>query len=390
MARIAEVKVDSLAVPNLPPGQADGAQSTCLVRLVDEDGRVGIGECAGPAEVVRALIAAPASHAFWGQGLAGLLVGQDPLEMAALWQRLYQATAVYGRRGLAINALSGIDVSLHDLAARQAGVPVYKLMGGARRQRLLPYATIFPGWPRDTTIDRLMRRMAELFEQALGLGFRALKMEVIFGDLASDADLVALIREGRALVGPEVTFLVDFGYRWQDWQDARWVLDRVADCDLYLAEATLQHDDLAGHAALAQRSAMRIAGAEYATTRWEALDWIERGRVAVLQTDIVMGGGLTELRRIADLAEMNGVELIPHGWKTGINAAAARHLHAACGAVPMIEHVPPELYDLPLRAQLVGPEPMLEDGHIALPETPGLGIDLSETAVERFRTRRDG
>lgn len=387
MARIAELKVDSLAVPNLPPSQVDGAQATCLVRLVDEDGRVGIGECAGPPETVRSMLQASASHAFWGQGLAGLLVGQDPLEIAAIWQRLYQATLVYGRRGLAINALSGIDVALHDLAAKQAGVPVYKLMGGARRERLLPYATIFPGWPRDTTIERLMRRMAELFEQALALGFRALKMEVIFGELADDHDLVALIREGRSMVGPDVTFLVDFGYRWQDWQDARWVLDRVADCDLYLAEATLQHDDLAGHAELAKRCAMRIAGAEYATTRWEAVDWIERGRVAVLQTDIIMGGGLTELRRIADLAELNGVELIPHGWKTGINAAAARHLHAACGAVPMIEHVPPQLYDLPLREHLVEPEPALERGVLPLPKGPGLGVQLADGAVDRYRLR---
>jgi L-alanine-DL-glutamate epimerase-like enolase superfamily enzyme len=387
MARIAALRVDSLAVPGLPASKVDGAQATCLVRLIDEDGRIGIGECAGPPAVVSALIQAPASHAFWGQGLAGLLVGQDPLEMAALWQKLYQATLVYGRRGLAINALSGIDIALHDLAAQQAGVPVYKLMGGARRERLLPYATIFPGWPRDTTIGRLMRRLAELFEQALALGFRALKMEVIFGELASDADLVALIHEGRAMVGPEVTFLVDFGYRWQDWQDARWVLDRVADCDLYLAEATLQHDDLRGHAELAKRCAMRIAGAEYATTRWEALEWVERGRVAVLQTDIIMGGGLTELRRIADLAEMNGVELIPHGWKTGINAAAARHLHVACGAVPMIEHVPPQLYDLPLRDGLVAPEPELDDGYLALPAAPGLGVTLVEGALDRFRIR---
>jgi L-alanine-DL-glutamate epimerase-like enolase superfamily enzyme len=374
MARIAELKVDSLAVPDLSPSKVDGAQATCLVRLIDEDGRVGIGECSGPPDTVRSLIEASSSHAFWGQGLAGLLVGQDPLEMAALWQRLYQATLVYGRRGLAINALSGIDIALHDLAARQAGVPVYKLMGGRRRERLLPYATIFPGWPRDTTIDHLMRRMAELFQQALSLGFRAVKMEVIFGELASDADLVTLIHEGRAMVGPQVTFLVDFGYRWHDWQDARWVLDRVANCDLYLAEATLQHDDLAGHAQLAKRCAMRIAGAEYATTRWEALEWIERGGVAVLQTDIIMGGGLTELRRIADLAEMHGVQLIPHGWKTGINAAAARHLHAACGSVPMIEHVPPQLYDLPLRQHLVEPEPELVDGYLAVPQSPGLGV----------------
>src|SRR5690606_15912320 len=113
--------------------------------------------------------------------------------------------------------------------------------------------------------------------------------------------------------------------------------------------------------------------------------WIEQGKVAVLQTDIAMGGGLTELRRIADLAELHGVQLIPHGWKTGINAAAARHLHAACGSVPMIEYAPPALYDLPLRRELVAPEPSLVEGHMPLPSGPGLGIELQLAALAKYK-----
>ena len=108
------------------------------------------------------------------------------------------------------------------------------------------------------------------------------------------------------------------------------MLDRIADCDLYLAEATLSTYDLRGHAASSPGAApCALPGRSTRPRDSRDSDWIERGEVSVLQTDIIMGGGLTELRRIADLAEMNGVQLIPHGWKTGINAAAARHLHAA-------------------------------------------------------------
>ncbi len=88
--------------------------------------------------------------------------------------------------------------------------------------------------------------------------------------------------------------MVDFGYRWQDWREALWVLDRLEDCDLYFAEATLHHDDLEGHAKLAARAGTRIGGAEMAATVFECREWLERGRVGVLQPDIGRCGGLTE------------------------------------------------------------------------------------------------
>jgi L-alanine-DL-glutamate epimerase-like enolase superfamily enzyme len=180
--------------------------------------------------------------------------------------------------------------------------------------------------------------------------------------------------------------LVDFGYRWRDWRSALRVLERAAEADLYLAEATLAHDDLEGHARLAARASTRIGGAEFAATRFECREWLERGRVDVLQPDPNRVGGLTELARVAELASHHAATVIPHGWKTGITVAANMHIHAATANVPLFELVSPALWTSPLRRELTVPEPELRDGVLALPPGPGLGIELDEDAVAHYRT----
>ncbi len=210
-------------------------------------------------------------------------------------------------------------------------------------------------------------------------------MEVIWGDLVTDRQLVECIREGRKLLGDEVALLIDFGYRWSDWRDALWVLSRLEEADLYLAEAALQHDDLAGHRKLAGRVETRIGGAEMAATVHECREWIREGGVDVLQPDVGRCGGLTELRRIADAAELEGVLVIPHGWKTGITAAAACHFQAATANAPYFELLHPRLFDSPLRRDVVSPELELQDGGVTIPEEPGLGVELDEGAVARYR-----
>src|SRR5262249_12261196 len=153
---------------------------------------------------------------------------------------------------------SAVDIAVHDLAAKQVGAPVYKLLGGARRDHLTPYATIFPGMPQGRKLSVLLDETFRLFDAALAAGFRAVKMEVLYYEAATDAQLADAIKQGRRHLGDSITLMVDFGYRWRDWAAARWVLDRVADCNLYFAEACLQHDDLHGHARLAAHSGIRI------------------------------------------------------------------------------------------------------------------------------------
>jgi L-rhamnonate dehydratase len=384
MALVADVEALVLRAPESDPNDFDSSAETVVVLIHDEDGVVGIGEADAPAPIVRELVLMDDRHA-WSRGLRNVLLGRDPFEIEALHRDLYQATIYHGRRGLGIHALSAVDVALHDVVGKQLGRPAYQVLGGACRDDIRPYATIYPGLPGGRTIGELMDELARGFERALELGFRAIKMEAFFGDRVSDRELVGCIREGRRLVGDDTTLLVDFGYRWSDWRAALWTLNRLEDCDLYLAEATLQHDDLEGHAKLAACAETRIGGAEMAATRFECREWIEHGRVDVVQPDVNRAGGLTEMVRIAQLAELAGVLVVPHGWKTGITSAAARHFQAATPNVPFVEHLSPDLFDSPLRRELVLPEPAIVDGAIELPSAPGLGIELDAEAVDRYR-----
>src|SRR5688572_10033013 len=222
MTPIAEVEVIPIAMPESSSEACDGSVDTLVVRITDENGISGIGECDAPPSVVKAFIEMPSAH-MWSQNSIDNLIGADPLETTALWEKLYDATVYPGRRGLGIHALSAIDIALHDLAAKQIDCPTYKLMGGARRQSSKPYATIFPGMPQGRTLKELLDITFDQLEKSKQLGFQAMKMEVMYDDLATDRELVQAIKEGRKALGDDITMMLDFGYRWRDWHAAKWV-----------------------------------------------------------------------------------------------------------------------------------------------------------------------
>lgn len=384
---ITDVEVIPLITPDASGNDCDGSAETVVVKITDEHGRVGIGEADAPASVVKAFIEMPDLHC-WSLNVVQQLIGRDPFELRGLYDALYDATVYPGRRGLGVIALSAVDIALHDLAGRQLDRPVYQLLGGARKQRLTPYATIFQGLPQGRTIAELMDDTRRRCEAALALGFSALKLEVMFEDLLDDAGLVDFVAAVRAMIGARITLLVDFGYRWRDWRSALWTLRRLDECDIYLAEATLQHDDLTGHAKLVERADIRIGGAEWATGHHECAEWLRVAGVDVLQPDINRVGGLTEIMRVDELARAGSASVIPHGFKTGITAAAARHFHAAASSSPHFEFLSPNLWPSPIRRGLVHPEPEIVDGAMALPDGPGLGVELDDDIVERYRVDR--
>jgi L-rhamnonate dehydratase len=366
------------------PEDLDSSAETLLLEVEDRDGRVGIGEADTASRAGAALVDMEDVHR-WNGALGGVLIGADPFETSALWERMRLRTSYVGPSGIAGHTLAGLDVALHDLAAKQLGRPAYQLLGGACREFLSPYATVYAGAARQRPLGELMDRTCSLLESARQAGYRAVKMELIFEDAATDRQLVECIREGRRILGDEMELLVDFGYRWSHWRDALAVLRRVENCRLWLAEAAVAHDDLAGHARLARHVEPRVGGAELATTLQECLAFIEIGEVDVLQPDVARAGGLTGMRRIAELAAVRGVEVVPHCWKTGINAAAARQLQAATPNVPWVETLSPDLFDSPLRRELVRPEVELRDGRLPLPDAPGLGVELVHEIVEAYR-----
>jgi L-alanine-DL-glutamate epimerase-like enolase superfamily enzyme len=361
----------------------DGSNHTLLVELEDAEGVVGIGEADTSSAAALAVVTMDDEQR-WNSGLRSTLLGSDPFQIGALWDRLAAATAYQGPSGISRHALAGVDIALHDLVGKQLGRPSFHLLGGARRDALRPYATIYAGSVRDRSLSQMLDATIMLMDRAVTMGFRAVKMEVVFEELATDRDIARCIKEGRSAVGDEVELLVDFGYRWSDWREAFQTLRAVEGCRIWLAEATLQNSDLEGHARLADRVDTRVGGGEFATTFEECRAWLEVGHVDVVQADISRCGGLTEMRRVAQLAAMHGASIIPHCWKTGINAAAARHFQAATSNVPYIEMLSPELFTSPLRAGLVVPEPKLVNGTIPLPSEPGLGVGLVPEVVARY------
>jgi L-rhamnonate dehydratase len=223
-------------------------------------------------------------------------------------------------------------------------------------------------------------------ERVVELSYKAVKLQLVYGDVYTDADLISLVRKARRILGDEMTFMIDVGYRWMDSKAAIRTVQQLEDCNLYFVETPLRMDDLAGHARLAEAVTTRIAGAELLASRWEALDLMDRGEVDLIQPDIGRAGGLTECLRIARLANDRGLLCTPHGWKSGLTVAAEVHLSAAAENVPFIEYMVPELWPSVIRRELVRPEFAPKNGVIALPRTPGLGVELNEEVVDRLAT----
>ena len=264
---------------------------------------------------------------------------------------------------------------MHDLVGKQLGRPAYQLLGGACREAIRPYATIYPGVPGGRTIGELMDDIAAASSARSSSASARSRWRRSSATSSAIASSSAAFRKAGGWSATTRRCSSTSATAGRDWRAALWTLNRLEDCDLYLAEATLQHDDLDGHAKLAARAETRIGGAEMAATRFECREWIEHGRVDVLQPDVNRAGGLTEMARIAQLAEDRGVLVVPHGWKTGITAAAARHFQAATPNVPSSSTSPPTSStrrcgeSSSRRAAVV-------DGAIELPTAPGLGIEL--------------
>ena len=242
MANIANVEALIVSVPAEGNAFAEGNEETVLVKVTDENGAYGIGECVATPSVTKAMIDMATVH-FWSQGIKEQLIGRDPIEATALYDAVYHNSFYHGRRGILIHALSAVDIALYDLAGKQLGKPVYKLLGGARSQRIRPYATIYPGDIYDGPVSNVVKELEKQAEIALDQGLRAVKVPILFGEHLSDRMLIGFIEDCRRMVGDDIELALDFGYRWRDWHDAAWLLRRIDNCNITFAEAPLWHDD---------------------------------------------------------------------------------------------------------------------------------------------------
>ncbi len=386
--KITKIESYVLLVPNYNSKACSSAQDDIVVKVYTDEGIVGIGETDTNPWATKAYIEAPGTHCM-ALGFKDILVGQDPMQTETLWDKMYVSTAMSGRRGLGICAIGAIDMALWDIKGKALRKPVWELLGGSNQTHVIPYASLLPS---GNTPDTYAANLNEKLVQAKNHGFHAAKLEICIngpyshaGLQEKDSEIINMVASCREVVGPNMTLMVDVAYCWNDWRTALEIIEELEPYNLYFIETPLRSDDLDGYASLASRSPIRIAAGEWLQTRFEFQDLIDRGHVDVAQPDVGRVGGLTEAKRVVELAVNRGRLIVPHCWKSGIGIAASAHLAAAAPNCPFIEYLPAELSESAIRRELVRGELEMERGEIVLPRRRGLGIELNETAVEKYK-----
>jgi L-alanine-DL-glutamate epimerase-like enolase superfamily enzyme len=385
--KITEIHCHVLLDPGYERDATSSAQDTIVVEVHTDEGITGIGETDLNAWIARACIEAPGTHTM-DLGLREMLIGCDPLDPVAVWERLYVGSAMSGRRGAVVHALGAIDIALWDICGKAAGVSSWRLLGDAAHERLTPYASLLP---HSRNFADFHQSYVDQVEWAMSQGFRAAKLELLItGPYAStgldesDERMVEIIAAVRERTGPDFTIMVDVGYAWDSVERALAVLETWSQYDVFFCETPLWSDDLAGYRELARRSPIAIAAGEWLSTRHEFRDLMDIGGVQVAQPDVGRVGGLTEARRVCEMAAERGRTIVPHGWKTGITVAATAQLAAVTPHMPFFEFVPQHVAESALRRRLVADEVRLVDGHLTLPSRPGIGVELDRDALAEF------
>lgn len=372
--QIAEVKTHcldhKLEVPfQSASGRFDRRQH-CLVEVVCDDGTRGWGECLGPVLPNAAMVNA----------YAGLLIGCDPLETEVLWLKLYHAFRDQGQRGLAMTALSGIDIALWDIKGKHFGVPVSTLLGGRFRESVRAYAT-GGFWPEGADrIAAITREVKGYVEE----GFHAVKIKIGFG---RDEDL-ATIAAVRDVIGPATHLMIDANHGY-DAIEATAVGRAAEQYGVDWFEEPVLPEEPTVYARVRASQPLPVAGGETWHGRHAVQQALTAGAVDILQPDVCGSGGFTEFRRLVDMAELAGVRVVPHVWGSGVALAAALHCHAALPPNPPRPRPLEPILEFdrtinPCRQAVLMVPIEHHLGVVNVPDGPGLGIEINREALTRF------
>lgn len=339
-----------------------------LVKVDTDEGVFGIGEAGFSSEYFSTV--GPVVN----ERLAPLLLGEDPLDVAMLWHKMFDATHMWGRRGVETYAISGVDIALWDLLGKVAGQPVYKVLGAAKHSVSAYFAPSLKPTPEI---------VAEARQAVFEDGYCALKLRVN-ADLKAGQELVSAVREA---IGSETDIMVDANMAY----DRRTALEMARFLEskgvVWLEEPINCHSltqYVEEHTWLAERVDMRLAGGESLFTRYEFPELLKRHTFDVVQPDCTGVGGISEAKRIADMASAWNISCVPHiacSSGTGVSLAAGLHVVLACDNAPYVEL---DAYGGPGWDGLVIDPIMPVNGCLVADNRPGLGVELSEDALERF------
>jgi len=337
-----------------------------LIAVHTDEGAIGLGSVFTNDALVRSALAV----------LEPLYRGENALEPERVSEKLHQNMFWLGRGGSITHTISGIDIALWDLLGKATGQPVGRLLGGRYRERVQPYASLLMDEPEKLR-DHLLKVKAQ--------GFRAFKIGWgPFGRRNAATD-EAIVLAAREAVGPDSKLMVDAGGSDAHWTNGyKWALNTakmLADYDVHWFEEALTPDSLEDCAKLREHSPVQISGGEVLTRRQAFQPFLEARAFDIIQPDVTKVGGISEERRIAWMAQEHGVQFIPHGWNTAVGLAADLHLASAFPGTDLVEYLTgsPFIDEITL-----GGWTLDADGMLAIPTTPGLGLELDPDVVKKY------
>ena len=327
-----------------------GPMSAAIVEIVTDEGLRGLGTVGGGKGRVAAAII--------DEQFRGLLIGKDPSKIELLWEQMFRASQFYGRKGVVIEAISGVDLALWDLTGKALGAPVYQLAGGQTKDRIPVYVT------------------GNLTERHLKEGFRHVKLAVPHGPADGQEGLkknIELVARTRELIGPEGDIMLDC-YMALDVPYAIALAKAVAGFKVLWIEEPVPPDQIDSYRRIKDAvPEIMITGGEHEFTRYGFRDLIEKKAVDILQPDIYRAGGLSELKKIAAMAGACDLPVIPHGV-----GAPTYHFVVSTPNAQRAEFV--DIFAQGGKPLLKG-EPQPKGGYVELSPAPGFGYDLDEDVL---------
>lgn len=341
-----------------------------LVEVICDDGTIGWGECLGPVGPNAAVV----------EAYKPALIGCNPLETEVVWQKLYHLLRDQGQRGLTVTALSGIDIALWDIKGKHFDAPISVLLGGRVRESVRAYAT---GSFRRDGVDRVSDNAQECAEH-VEAGFHAVKIKIGFG-VEED---IAVIRAVRDVIGPDTRLMIDANHGYTVLEAIE-LGQRAAEFGIDWFEEPVIPEQLDAYRAVRAGQPIPVAAGETWHGRFGFKEPIETGCIDIAQPDLCGVGGYTEMRRVADMAALRGVRLMPHVWGTAVQIAASLHyLSSLLPDPPRPDALAPILeFDRthnPFRQAIVTKPIEHNNGIVAVPEGPGLGVEINRDALTEF------
>lgn len=358
-------------------------RNSLLVCIETDEGIVGWGEGGqyGPPEPVKSCIESV---------LAPLVLGRDPLETSVLWETMYAHSRDFGQKGAYIEAISAIDIALWDIKGKALNQPVHQLLGGAFRNSVTAYATgcYYRGENYKDALINLDQIKSEAGSYS-DSGFKFLKIKIGLLDIKSD---LIRVREIKKSLKDDIGLMVDCNHAYNEFTAIR-IGRQLQDLDIHFIEEPVTPENYLGYQHVRKSISIPIAGGEAEYTRYGFERLINSECVDIIQPDVCVCGGITELEKIHTLANTRGLLTLPHVWGSGIALAAALQFIATIPVMPHtanpipMQNEPLVEFDRnwnPLRDEILNEKFVIDNGKVEIFKGPGLGVTINEDTFKKY------